>query len=237
MINRSILAAIRSKSPKRQLPDVGTDYDEWYTVVLCPVCGHKTLDNYDICTHCGWEYDDLPEDHYSACNRAKLRDYRAQYQKALTMKSVFVGGSKSYDELTAFEKELLQAYMDEDYHILVGDCRGTDRAVQDYLHSNGYDNVTVYATEGKARHNLGGWFVNPIDAPKDAKGFDYYRQKDIAMADDADEMLMLWDGMSRGTYHNLLDMLARKKAAKVVLRPCEVVEIESAEELERIRNR
>lgn len=119
MINRSILAAIRGENKERQLPDVGTHYDEWYTVILCPVCGHKTLDNYDICTHCGWEYDDLPEDHYSTCNRATLRDYRAQYQKALTM----------------------------------------------------------------------------------------------------------------------LDMLARKKAAKVVLRPCEVVEIESAEEIEKIRNR
>lgn len=64
------------------LAPVGTAYDADYTVILCPVCNGKTLDNHWICPHCGWEYDGFPEDHYSAANRATLQEYRAQYLRA-----------------------------------------------------------------------------------------------------------------------------------------------------------
>ena len=48
----------------------------------CPVCGNKTYDNYYICPHCGWEYDGLPEDQYSAANGAALKEYRENYLKS-----------------------------------------------------------------------------------------------------------------------------------------------------------
>lgn len=78
-----IRAAIRGELGHRELPAVGTLLDEIYTVILCPVCRHKTLDNYDVCRHCGWEYDGFSEDHYSAANGASLRQYRAEYRKQL----------------------------------------------------------------------------------------------------------------------------------------------------------
>ena len=79
----SIYAAIRGELGERELPEVGETYDDFYTVILCPVCGHKTLDNYDICRHCGWEHDGFPDNHYSSANGATLKEYREQYQKAL----------------------------------------------------------------------------------------------------------------------------------------------------------
>ena len=79
----SIYAAMCGEFGKRALPPVGTVCDEIYTVIVCPVCKHKTLDNYDICRHCGWEYDGFPEDHYSAANGATLIEYRERYEQIL----------------------------------------------------------------------------------------------------------------------------------------------------------
>ena len=80
----SISAAIRGEFGQRELPPVGTAYDEIHTVILCPVCNEKTLDHYGICTHCGWEYDGFPEDHYSAANGATLREYREMFRKVIS---------------------------------------------------------------------------------------------------------------------------------------------------------
>lgn len=50
-----------------------------YKITVCPVCGNETFDDYFICPTCGWEYDDFPEDHYSAANGATLRECRKYY--------------------------------------------------------------------------------------------------------------------------------------------------------------
>lgn len=77
----SILSALHGEYSKRDLPEVGAMYNDIYKVIPCPVCGNKTLDNYDICTHCGWEYDEFTENHYSAANGATMREYRRAYEK------------------------------------------------------------------------------------------------------------------------------------------------------------
>ena len=87
-MKESIYAALRGEYGKRVLPPVGTSYDEDHTVIVCPICNHKTLDNYDICHNCGWEYDGFPEDHYSAANEATLDEYREQYKQALKERNV-----------------------------------------------------------------------------------------------------------------------------------------------------
>lgn len=74
-------AALRGAFGSRSLPEVGTVVDEIYTVILCPVCRWKTLDQHDICRHCGWEYDGFDEDHVSAANGASLRAYREAYEE------------------------------------------------------------------------------------------------------------------------------------------------------------
>ena len=78
-----IYAALCGAYGDQILSPIGTVYDEDHTVIACPVCNHKMLDHYDICRHCGWEYDGFSEDHYSAANGATLRDYREAYKQAL----------------------------------------------------------------------------------------------------------------------------------------------------------
>ena len=82
-MKQSIRAAMRGDYGTRALPPVGTAYDDEHTVIICPVCRQRMLDHYDICCHCGWEYDGFGEDHYSAANGATLAEYREQYQCAL----------------------------------------------------------------------------------------------------------------------------------------------------------
>ena len=80
-IEDNIRSALRGEYGTCELPDVGTAVDDVYTVIRCPVCYNKTLNNSYICCHCGWEHDDFSEDHYSDANGSTLEEYREAYNK------------------------------------------------------------------------------------------------------------------------------------------------------------
>ena len=61
--------------------DVGVQVDEIFTVVSCPVCGAKTLDNHYICVRCLWEYDGSLETEYSSANKMTLEKYKLKYYR------------------------------------------------------------------------------------------------------------------------------------------------------------
>ncbi|SHI29651.1 hypothetical protein [Desulfosporosinus lacus] len=69
-------------------------------------------------------------------------------------------------------------------NVIVGDAAGVDKAVQEYFFRKGYQNVSVYASQGKARCNRGSWKVINVEVEKKLKGFDFYAAKDIRMAED-----------------------------------------------------
>jgi hypothetical protein len=151
-------------------------------------------------------------------------------------KRVFLGGSKSITELTDEEKSVIDEYIENGCQILVGDCRGADTEIQKHLVERGYKNVKIYATDGEARNNVGNFKV--INCPsgrtpegRKHKDYSYYHLKDSRMLTLCDEILMFWDGKSRGSYDNLIDGIAQHKTTKAVLRPFKVVEFKSEEEL------
>ena len=129
---------------------------------------------------------------------------------------VFIGGSKTLVHLTPQMCTLLDELIQSGTNILVGDCRGADTLVQQYLAGKNYRRVTVYASGTTVRNNAGNFTVKLVPADS-AKGFDFYRQKDIAMANEADSALMFWDGKSKGTQHNISDMKAQNKPFTVVI--------------------
>lgn len=47
-----------------------------YRIIICPVCGNETFDNFFICPHCDWEYDDMMVDDYSSANNGTINDYK-----------------------------------------------------------------------------------------------------------------------------------------------------------------
>lgn len=128
---------------------------------------------------------------------------------------VFIAGARSIALLDNAVVEKLRTISQKQYDILIGDCNGVDSAVQRYYTGLGYRRVTVFASNGKARNNIGGWSVKNVAVKDDLKGFDFYKQKDIVMAEDADYGFMIWDGQSRGTLNNIINLLQRNKKVLV----------------------
>jgi len=100
--------------------------------------------------------------------------------------------------------------------ILIGDANGVDKAVQEYLDKKHYRQVRVFCMEGKPRNNVGQWETESVEAnDKTRKDFAYFSAKDRAMAREANYGLMLWDGESRGTFENVVDLIRQEKPVVV----------------------
>ena len=132
---------------------------------------------------------------------------------------IFIAGSRGITNLNKPFEDRLHGIYEKDYYVLVGDANGVDKAVQKYFSNLNYQNVTVYASNGKARTNVGNWSVESVWVPESAKDFDFYAEKDKAMAHCADFGLMLWNGESRGTLTNIVNLLNRGKRVLVYFTP------------------
>jgi len=135
------------------------------------------------------------------------------------MKSVFVAGSRAVSRLNSQVKERLDNIMKQNLAVLVGDANGADKAVQRYLARCHYQNVVVYSMDG-CRNNVGNWPTRLHTAPTDARrDRHYYGIKDFAMAKDATCGFMLWDGVSKGTLTNIVNLLNADKKTLLYLSP------------------
>ena len=135
------------------------------------------------------------------------------------MPQVFIAGSRTVSRLNVQIKERLDNIMKQNFTVLVGDANGADRAVQRYLAQHNYRNVVVYCME-VCRNNVGEWPTRHHTAPLSAKrDRHYYGIKDTAMAKDAGCGFMLWDGVSKGTLTNIVNLLSVRKKALLYLCP------------------
>jgi hypothetical protein len=130
---------------------------------------------------------------------------------------IFIAGSMTISVLDKAVEERLNNIHVKNYTVLVGDANGVDKAVQKYFFSRGYTNVIVFASEGKARNNVGNWKIQKIDVPDYVKGFDYYTVKDKAMSDVADYGFMIWNGETKGTLNNIINLIKSNKKTVVYL--------------------
>jgi hypothetical protein len=133
--------------------------------------------------------------------------------------TVFVAGSRQISRLPAEVKTRLDTMVEKGFQILVGDANGADKAVQRYLADKSYSNVLVHCMKGHCRNNVGSWPTREVDAPRGARGFDYYSLKDRAMAETAEYGLMLWDGKSKGTVNNVVNLSRDHKPVVVYVAP------------------
>lgn len=126
----------------------------------------------------------------------------------------------------------LDTMIEKGFHILVGDANGADKAVQQYFADKAYPHVLVHCMKDHCRNNLGNWPTHQVVAPRGAKGFDYYSLKDQAMAEAAEYGLMLWDGKSKGTINNVLNLSRDNKLVVVYVAPAKSFQtVRSAEDL------
>ena len=127
----------------------------------------------------------------------------------------FLGGSKTITKLKDEAITAIDELCAANAHILIGDCFGADMLIQEYLADIGYTNVTIYVSGYRIRNNVGVFPVKYIDCER-LNGYEFYKQKDIAMADDADVGFMLWDGKTRGTEQNIIYLKSIGKPVRII---------------------
>lgn len=132
---------------------------------------------------------------------------------------VFIAGARAIKDLDEVVKAKLLSISNQNYDVLIGDCYGIDSAVQEFYLNQHYNNITIFASNGIVRNNIGNWRVENIKVESKIQGFDFYKQKDIAMADVADCGFMIWDGKSRGTLNNIINLAKQNKTVLIYMKP------------------
>lgn len=130
---------------------------------------------------------------------------------------VFVAGPRAVKTLNKDVKERLNNIINNNFTIVVGDANGIDKQIQIYCHSTNYNNVQVFASNGKVRNNIGQWEVKKVEVGPNVKGFDFYAAKDLEMAKTADYGFMIWNGESKGTLNNMVNLVKMHKKILVYL--------------------
>ncbi|MDR1101403.1 MAG: hypothetical protein LBL34_03500 [Clostridiales bacterium] len=128
---------------------------------------------------------------------------------------LFIAGARAITQFDDNVKNKLLSICEKDYDVLIGDCSGVDSSVQKFFTDLGYNKITIFASNGKARNNIGNWQVENI--PATGGGFEFYAQKDLAMANSADYGFMIWNGKSKGTLNNIINLLEQEKTCLVYL--------------------
>ena len=131
---------------------------------------------------------------------------------------IFIGGSRAVSRLDVVIRDRLDDFIRRGDAILIGDANGADKAVQQHFAERHYPNVEVFCME-KCRNNIGSWPIRNIAPPNNRKDFSYYAAKDIAMSQEAGCGVMFWDGKSKGTLQNILNLMAVGKKTLVYFAP------------------
>ena len=124
---------------------------------------------------------------------------------------IFIAGPRAINELDENIVTKLKNICKKNYDVLVGDAKGVDSSVQRFLVKKNYKYVTVYASKGIARNNYGNWKIENVKIPNNITGFDFYAQKDLEMAKDSNIGFMIWNGKSKGTFNNIINLLKLNK--------------------------
>jgi hypothetical protein len=135
------------------------------------------------------------------------------------MKTIFLSGSRKLSRLNEAARVRLQNMIDQEFHIIIGDANGADKALQQFFADQNYRNVTVYCSGDKCRNNVGQWETNNVAVDRSLKGRAFYTVKDREMAQTADIGMVLWDGKSEGSVNNMIEMTEQKKPVVVYVSP------------------
>lgn len=148
------------------------------------------------------------------------------------MSKVFFGGSRKLGRINSAIRTRLRNLITNGHTVLIGDANGVDKAVQSFFSEEAYRNVVVYCMDGDCRNNVGNWKIEVVESGGRKKDFSYYAVKDAKMSLEADYGFMIWDGESKGTLNNVLNLLQQGKSVLLYRSPSrEFLQIRSADEL------
>lgn len=126
-------------------------------------------------------------------------------------KKVFISGSIGVKRIPKDAIDKIDNIIRKNFTIIVGDAKGVDSIVQEYLQEKNYKNVIIYYAGNRIRNNIGGWSTKQVGKDSRKQGRELYTLKDIEMSNDADYGLMIWDGYSKGTLNNISMMKSSNK--------------------------
>jgi hypothetical protein len=133
--------------------------------------------------------------------------------------NVFIAGPRAVSFLDENVQNRLCNIIEKRFTILVGDATGVDKSVQQFLFTQHYNNIRVFASRGKARNNIGNWQVQNVPVASGVTGFDFFAAKDLSMAENADYGFMIWNGESKGTLNNIINLTNLGKTTLLYLMP------------------
>lgn len=131
------------------------------------------------------------------------------------MPTVFIAGSITIKHLDVKVKECIDKIITSNYDVLIGDATGADTSIQEYLRDRSAERAVVYCSGPIPRNNIGGWSVRTVETSHEPGSRAFFTAKDLEMAKAADYGLMIWDAKSTGTLSNVIELLRRKKKARV----------------------
>lgn len=151
------------------------------------------------------------------------------------MSKVFFAGSRSLGRLNSAIRTRLRNLITNKHSVLIGDANGVDKAVQSFFADDGYKDVLVYCVDGECRNNVGQWPIRAVDSGGRKRDFAYYALKDAQMSLDADYGFMVWDGESKGTLNNILNLVQQGKSALVYRSPSrEFIQVKTTDDVARL---
>lgn len=148
------------------------------------------------------------------------------------MSKVFFGGSRNLGRINPAIRTRLRNLITNKHTVLIGDANGVDKAVQSFFAEEGYHDVVVYCMDGVCRNNVGNWQIKSIGSGGKKKDFAYYAMKDAQLSLDADYGFMIWDGESKGTLNNVLNLVHQGKSALVYRSPSrEFIQVKTTDDV------
>ena len=118
--------------------------------------------------------------------------------------TVFIGGSETIGALPENAVAWLDHFIGANEHFIVGDCFGSDLALQNYLNSRKYQKVTVYYSGEACRFNVGEW-----------KTKQFSLNHEEAMIAECNCAFLVWDGFSEETKSSIENL--RKKGLPIFI--------------------
>lgn len=135
------------------------------------------------------------------------------------MKKVVFGGSRKIGKLNKAIREHADNIMAKRYLVLIGDANGADRAMQEYLAQKNYPHVIVFCAGNTCRNNIGKWETRLVPSDRACKDFQHYVIRDKQMIKEADYGFMVWDGKSKGTLNQIVNLIEIDKHVLVYFYP------------------
>lgn len=131
------------------------------------------------------------------------------------MPTVFIAGSRNIKNLNDQVLDRLRDIIGKDFDIVVGDAKGADSSIQNFLAESGAENVVVYCTGLEPRNNIADWPTHNVVSKAAPGSREFFTAKDREMARAADYGLMIWDAKSTGTLSNVIELQKQKKPSRV----------------------